>query len=160
MGAMGGDADFSYRLRVRRKAAGFTQRDLAKRSGVKQPTIAAIESGTRAASPATREALENALRGIRPAALLFDQIDEVDAALAQAGATNPRVFGSVARGDDRPDSDVDLLVRLPPTASIMDLLRVEEELTRILTVDVDLVSDTSDAAGPVLQRALAEAVPL
>jgi predicted nucleotidyltransferase/DNA-binding XRE family transcriptional regulator len=157
---MSGQADFSYRLRVRRKAAGLTQRDLAKSSGVKQPTIAAIESGTRAASPATREALENALRGIRPAALLFDHIDEVDAVLVNAGATNPRVFGSVARGNDRPESDIDLLVHLPPNASIMDLLRVEEELARILTVNVDLVSDTSDAAGPVLQRALAEAVPL
>jgi predicted nucleotidyltransferase/DNA-binding XRE family transcriptional regulator len=154
---MSGQADFSYRLRVRRKAAGLTQRDLAKSSGVKQPTIAAIES---AASPATREALENALRGIRPAALLFDHIDEVDAVLVNAGATNPRVFGSVARGNDRPESDIDLLVHLPPNASIMDLLRVEEELARILTVNVDLVSDTSDAAGPVLQRALAEAVPL
>jgi predicted nucleotidyltransferase len=33
---------------------------------------------------------------------------------ASHGASNLRVFGSVARGDDRPDSDVDLLADLPP----------------------------------------------
>lgn len=38
----------------------------------------------------------------------------LDAVLARYAAANPRVFGSVARGDARPDSDIDLLVDLPP----------------------------------------------
>ena len=37
------------------------------------------------------------------------------------GAFNVRVFGSVARGDDRPDSDIDFLVNLEPGRSLMDL---------------------------------------
>ena len=53
---------FSDRLKLRRAAAGLTQRQLADLSGVKQPLIAAIERGTRAPSDATRAALERALR--------------------------------------------------------------------------------------------------
>lgn len=62
--------------------------------------------------------------------------------LRQYGATNPRLFGSVARGDAREDSDVDLLVDLSAGAG-NELLRVAglaEELTGILGVRVDVVA--------------------
>ena len=42
--------------------------------------------------------------------------------------TNLRVFGSVARGEDRPGSDVDLLVELPPDMGLLGLGRVQAEL--------------------------------
>jgi uncharacterized protein len=64
--------------------------------------------------------------------------------LSRYGASNPRLFGSVARGDARPDSDVDLLVDLEPGAG-NELLRVAgigEELSRIFLVQVDVVSDS------------------
>ena len=53
--------------------------------------------------------------------------------------TNLRVFGSVARGEDRPDSDVDLLVDLPPDIGLLGLGRVQAELEAILGPKVDLV---------------------
>lgn len=109
---------FSERLHVRRTAAGLTQRQLAELSGVKQPLIAAIEGGTRVPSEAARTALEGALR-VRPSALLRARRDEVLAAVAKVGATDPRVFGSVARGEDGPGSDIDLLVTFPPGADIV-----------------------------------------
>ena len=43
------------------------------------------------------------------------------------GAVNIRVFGSVARGDDQPDSDIDFLVNLEPGRSLMDLARLLRE---------------------------------
>lgn len=148
---------FSERLKLRRAAAGLTQRQLAELSGVKQPLIAAIEGGTRVPSEAARTALEGALR-VRPSALLRARRDEVLAAVAKVGATDPRVFGSVARGEDGPGSDIDLLVTFPPGADIVTLLTLEEELADLLTVPVDVVS--SGSSGRVLDRARAEAVPL
>ena len=148
---------FSDRLKLRRTAAGLTQRQLAELSGVKQPLIAAIERGTRAPADAARSALEQALR-VRPSALLRARRDDVLAAVARVGARDPRVFGSVARGDDSPGSDLDLLVTFPPEADIVTLLTLEEELADLLTIPVDVVS--SGSSGRVLDSARAEAVPL
>ncbi len=64
--------------------------------------------------------------------------------LSLYGATNPRLFGSVARGDAQEDSDLDLLVELTP-GSGNELLRVAglgEELSGLLGVPVDVVAAT------------------
>jgi len=151
------DAGFAGRLRIRRAAAGLSQRDLARASGVKQPLIAAIETGTRQPSEAVRRALEDAIQ-VRPSQLLQLSRERVLAAVHAIGGDGARVFGSVARRQDRPDSDVDLLVSFPSGADIITLLALEEELSDLLTVPVDIVSTGS--SGPVLTRALAEAVPL
>ena len=49
------------------------------------------------------------------------------------------MFGSVARGEDRPDSDVDLLADLPPGMSLFGLGRVQAELEAIVGARVDLI---------------------
>jgi uncharacterized protein len=49
------------------------------------------------------------------------------------------VFGSVARGEDRPDSDADLLADLPPGLSLFGLGRIEADLEAILGTRVDLI---------------------
>jgi len=59
-------------------------------------------------------------------------------AVESAGARNLRVFGSVARGDARSDSDVDLMVEMPEGAGLFAVLALEGELSRILGVKVDL----------------------
>ncbi len=152
-----GEVSFSERLRLRRAAAGLTQRELAELTGVKQPLIAAVERGTRQPTPAVREAIEAALR-LRPSQLLGLLRDRVLAAVEAVGGSDVRVVGSVARGEDEPGSDLDLLVTFPPEADIITLLTLQEELSNALTVPVDLVS--AGSSGPVLDRALAEAVPL
>ena len=75
-------------------------------------------------------------------------------------ARNVRVFGSVARGDDTPDSDVDLLVDFPAAEKgLFPLLALAEEIELLLGRPVD-VAAVQVMAGPVRERALAEAVPL
>jgi uncharacterized protein len=63
----------------------------------------------------------------------------VISAAAAHGVSGLRVFGSVARGEDREDSDVDLLVDLPEHMSLFGLARLQAELERILDARVDLV---------------------
>jgi predicted nucleotidyltransferase len=49
-------------------------------------------------------------------------------------------FGSVARGDDGPESDIDLLVDFEPGASLVDEFHLQEELEQFLRTQVDVVS--------------------
>ena len=70
-----------------------------------------------------------------------------------------RVFGSVARGDNTDDSDVDLLVKPRPGCSLFDLGGLLEDLQEMLGCRVDLV--TEDGLKPRLrERVLREAIPL
>ena len=55
-------------------------------------------------------------------------------------ACNVSVFGSVARGEDTSESDVDLLVDFLPGASLTDQFRLQEELTIFLQTSVDVIS--------------------
>ena len=74
-------------------------------------------------------------------------------------ASNIRVFGSVARGDDGPDSDIDLLVDFAPEASLLDLIAMKQELEVLLQRQTDVV--TAASVSPYFrQRIIAEARPL
>lgn len=57
------------------------------------------------------------------------------------------VFGSVARGEDTADSDIDLLVEFEPASSLLDLIELEEALQDLLGTGVDVIS-----AGALLDR--------
>jgi uncharacterized protein len=81
------------------------------------------------------------------------------AAAAAHDVTNLRVFGSVARGQDRPDSDVDLLADLPPGMGLFGLGRVQADLEAILGSPVDLVP-ARDLKPGVRARAEADLVAL
>ena len=59
------------------------------------------------------------------------------------GARNVRVFGSVARGDHGPESDVDLLVEMAPDRSFLDLVGLGQELEALLHRPVDVLTDES-----------------
>lgn len=56
---------------------------------------------------------------------------------SEYGVTGLTLFGSTARGDNRPDSDVDILVDMPPKIFLMS--RLQEYLEKILNSSVDLV---------------------
>lgn len=130
--------------------------ELAARAGVTQSVISAYESGHRQPALAALAALVEAAdyelvvdvrrqprrlgRLSGPAGRLVrrKRRDLVTAAAAH-GVTNLRVFGSVARGQDRPDSDVDLLADLPAGMGLLGLGRVQAELEAIIGARVDLV---------------------
>jgi predicted nucleotidyltransferase len=74
-------------------------------------------------------------------------------------ARNVRIFGSFARGDERHSSDIDILVRMPARASLLDLIGLKQDLEAALRRKVDLLTD--DGLSPYLrERILREARPL
>ncbi len=76
-------------------------------------------------------------------ALLADRRPQIEDVLRRYGATNPRLFGSVARGDASQASDIDLLVDLDSGATnpLMGVAGISEELTILLGVQVDVVTE-------------------
>jgi len=163
-------------LREAREAAGLSQAALARRAGTSQPAVARYESGTASPSVRTLERLLHAagqrLRlSTEPAGAASDLAGErmrrlraarpaIVRAARRLGVSNVRVFGSVARGEDRPDSDVDLLVEFDVHGhGARPLVRLRRELSELLGERVDIA--TAELLRPdVAERALAEAVPL
>ena len=83
---------------------------------------------------------------------------ELLAAAAHRGASNLRVFGSVARGDDLAGSDVDFLVDFESSRSLVDVAGLILDLQAILGVPVDVVEASTLRPGD--EDILAEAVAL
>jgi len=73
--------------------------------------------------------------------LLRPKRKEILQIAARNGATNVRVFGSVARGEARAESDVDFLVTLEENRSMLDLARLLRELQTLLDRPVDVVTE-------------------
>lgn len=91
--------------------------------------------------------------------LLAEKRDTILRIAEKHGARNVRVFGSVARGDDDSDSDVDLLVRFDPDRSLLDHAGLWLELQDALGCKVDVVSDRG-LKPRIRERILREAVTL
>jgi predicted nucleotidyltransferase len=72
------------------------------------------------------------------------------------GAKEVRVFGSVARGEAKPESDIDLLVTLEPGRSLLDLGGLLMDLQDLLGSEVDVVTE-SGLRPRIRARVLAEA---
>jgi predicted nucleotidyltransferase len=77
----------------------------------------------------------------------------------QWGARDVRVFGSVARGDASPSSDVDFLVEFEPGRSLLDHGGLVMDLQDLLGCEVDVVSE-GGMRPRFRDRVLKEAVPL
>jgi hypothetical protein len=91
--------------------------------------------------------------------LLKDRREDILRIAAQHGAHNVRVFGSVARGEARPDSDVDLLVEMEAGRSLLDLGGLLMDLQALLGREVDVVTDKG-LRDRIRARVLQEAKPL
>lgn len=127
-------------VRELREAAGLSQTELAVRSGVAQPNIAAYETERRRASAQMIERLRIAARPLPHEALAAHRIELNDLA-SRFGLHNVRVFGSAARGDDRPGSDLDLLVTRSAGIGLLGIAAFAEAASVLLGVEVDVVSD-------------------
>lgn len=77
----------------------------------------------------------------------------------QYGASNIRVFGSVARGEAHEDSDIDLLVDLEPGRSLLDHIGLMQDLADLLGRSVD-VATPSALHERIKDRVMQDAIPL
>jgi len=103
--------------------------------------------------------MDRTKHGLGIAEIIGDKRDQIRELARKYGADQVRVFGSVARGEARPDSYVDLLVRFPSDRSIFDLVGLWLDLTDLLGREVDLSTDES-LKDYVRPQALKDAVPL
>lgn len=90
---------------------------------------------------------------------LKDKRGEILRAAAAHGATNVRLFGSVARGEAGLDSDIDVLVDMEPGRSLFDLGGLLMDLQDMLGRRVDIVTEGA-LHWYIKDRVLKEAVPL
>ena len=78
---------------------------------------------------------------------------------ASHGAKNLRIFGSVARGQAKQSSDLDVLITLEPGRSLLDVVAIKQDLEDLLGCSVDVV--TEDAVSPhIREQVLKDAVSL
>src|ERR1700680_1642009 len=88
-------------------------------------------------------------------ATLVEVLRTYDAALRENGATALFVFGSRARGNEQPDSDVDLFIDYNPTAKIPNMFRlmqIEEKISEALGISVTIT--TRDALHPLMKESI------
>src|SRR5687767_4091442 len=78
---------------------------------------------------------------------------------ARYGASNVRLFGSLARGDYKPESDIDILIELEPGRSLFDMVGLGMKLEEMLGRKVDVFTEKS-LKERVRHRAVREAIPL
>ena len=143
-------------IRAERRAVGLSQSQLARAAGVPQPNLSAYENGRRTPSLNVLERIKGAL-AVRPSARIEQHRDSIRALTAKHHAVAPRIFGSVARGEDEPGSDIDLLVEFTDEASLLDEIGLRLALADLLRVQVDVVAADS-LRGRMRERVLREAV--
>lgn len=90
---------------------------------------------------------------------LANQHDAIMRLARRHGATNLRLFGSAARGEEREDSDLDLLVEMEPGRSLLDHVALKQDLEDLLGREVDVVTEQS-LHPRIRERVLREAVSL
>jgi predicted nucleotidyltransferase len=73
--------------------------------------------------------------------IIGDKREAILALAARYGASNVRIFGSVARGEADVESDVDILVTLAPHASLYDISGLWQDLSELLGREVSLVTE-------------------
>jgi predicted nucleotidyltransferase len=94
-----------------------------------------------------------------PSELVTENRQKILQIVAAHRATTPRIFGSVLRGDDNEQSDLDLLVDPLPGATLFDLGSIQIELEDLLGIPVDVLTP-GDLPTKFRQQVLQEARPL
>jgi uncharacterized protein len=168
-----------HRARTR---AGLSQAELAKRAGTSQPALARYETGVALPTIPTLERLlrgcgqqlELRTSGVDQRTTSVNSVRSQLGSLAQQlrrhrrhllesarahGVRRVRVFGSIARDEAGPTSDVDLLVELAPGRTLLDLLGFRDQAAELLGIPVD-VATPDMLKERIRTEVLTEAVPL
>lgn len=160
------------RIAAARRATRLTQAELARAASLDRTAISKIERGSRNVSSLEIVRIAKALR-LPVDGLLADSAPGWERGFvelkrrrraiadiaARHGARSVRVFGSIARGEAGPESDIDLLVKMGPGRSLLDQAALLVELQDLLGRDVDVVTEEG-LRGRIRERVLREAVPL
>jgi hypothetical protein len=96
---------------------------------------------------------------MRPSELLTQHRITIRQVVAAHRAQNPRVFGSVAHGEDSEGSDLDLLVDPQDQMSLFDLGAIISELNELLGIKVDVATPAA-LPEPMRRRVLRDAIPV
>jgi hypothetical protein len=99
------------------------------------------------------------VEGMRPSEVLPLHRETIRQLVLAAGMANPRVFGSVLRGNDNLNSDLDLLVDPAPKTDLLDMARLQRLIQERLGVRVDLLTP-GDLPPKFRDRVVAEALPV
>jgi len=157
-----------------RLLSGLTQAELAKRAGTSQPAVARYEAGQASPSAATLTRLLRACGYDLEVRLKKTKVSKLSSPLGKKvrehrgeilalaklhGATNVRVFGSVARGEDHSDSDIDFLVDYPDESKLHTVAQLLIAIEDLLNEKVD-VSPTCIMKPEVLAKATLDAIPI
>ncbi|WP_308467594.1 nucleotidyltransferase domain-containing protein [Rathayibacter soli] len=121
-----------HRAVIRAAESGISQREIAKTLGVTQSAVSQMIAAKRA-----RAKLAQGPVGRK---LIEHRAEVLDIARSR-GASNVRVFGSVARGEDDEDSDLDLLVNMPRNTGMFQVSGLGEDLAEVLGVHVDVIPE-------------------
>jgi len=80
--------------------------------------------------------------GLSPKAMkeIFEKIGRI---LKDQGARKVAVFGSYVRDEQKPESDIDIIVEFSERKSLLELVRIERELSEVLGIKVDLLTEKS-----------------
>ena len=158
-----------------RKRSRLTQKQVADRAGTTQSAIARYEKGTLTPSVDTLQRLLKAngldlVLDVKPTKKIAERSDRykriqanrgrIKKILNDAGATNIRIFGSVARGTDNKRSDVDFLVDVDQeSGKTIKVMLEAKKIERILGCKVDVIVSRL-CKKEVLKSALNDAIPL
>ncbi len=134
---------------IRAAESGASQREVAAVAGVSQPYVHRVLTEHKG------RFVPRSPLGFQLAAYRNEIID----LLQRHAIDKAAVFGSVARGEDGPDSDIDVVADVPSSMGLIGLAKVEQELQELLGVGVDLVPSRL-MKQEVREAALADEVPL
>lgn len=168
------EAGVGRRIAEARRASGLSQAALAQAASLDRTALSKIETGRRGVGSLELARIAETLRipverflsrddppaaDPDPLATIRSQREAILEVCRKHGADRPRLFGSIARGDATPESDIDVLVRMDAGRSLLDQAALLVELRELLGRDVDVV--TTDALRQrIRERVLDEAVAL
>lgn len=158
-------------LKKARLTAHLTQHELAQRANVTQSVVSAYEAGRREPALSTLTKLIEAAGlslslELEPLVihtpdflgLLHTHKKQILKWCEEAGVSNMRIFGSVARGTAGPHSDIDLLIDLSPETGLFAVMGLEEKIHDLVGVKVDLVPE-GGLKSSLKDEILREAIP-
>jgi predicted nucleotidyltransferase/DNA-binding XRE family transcriptional regulator len=127
--------------RMARARLRLSQQALARRAGVSRATLVNFEAGRGKPLKASVAAIRSALGEGPRLARVLRALQAAQPKLEEMGVEHLAVFGSVARMEDGPESDVDVIVDVDPARhlDILDLVGIASALTDMLGIKVDVV---------------------